>query len=98
MIKTNDLLKDIVAGTMDAKLNDIADAINVRRDMALLAVKYTLKVGAEVTINSKVRPTYLAGAKAIIRAIKNKRVVIDLMEQRGRFYKSVRCPISMLAV
>lgn len=85
----------IYNGEYDQSLDQIAMAIQIRRDM--LRPKATdFKVGEKVRYNSHTRPKYLAGATGVIQKINRTKVTVMLDKPTGRFYGPINTPTSLI--
>jgi hypothetical protein len=82
-------------GEFDNDLDTISAAIK-RRLAANAPQVWDFIEGQEVRLSNEANPQYLRGAKATIRQINRTRVVIDLNEPHGRFYRGISTPVSML--
>jgi len=91
-------VKDILSGTYDSQLNDIASAIKARREQLNTISFFDFKVGDTVKFNNLTRPQYLVGCKAVITSKKQKKIVVDLINPPAgsRFSKNVSTSVSLV--
>lgn len=86
------LIVNILDGKYDASLDRIEKAIRERRYDRI----NQLGPGSRIKLNRLIRPQYLAGATGTIRQFNRTRVVVDLDEPHGRFYRNIRCTPTLL--
>jgi hypothetical protein len=84
----------MLCGDFDEYLDSIELAVRERRaDIAPKA--WHFKVGDRVRF-TRVRPKYLIGAVGTISKVNSVKVVVDLDQQTGRFYRNITTPTSMI--
>jgi hypothetical protein len=90
----DDFVVPVLSGQMDEFLDGMIYTINLRKkDMAPKVWEF--QVGDRVRmINTN--PKYLNGAMATVRKINRTKIVIDLDEKQGRFYRNITTPLSMV--
>ena len=90
----DDFVVPVLSGQMDEFLDSMIHIIQMRKkDMAPKI--YEFQVGDRVKmINTN--PKYLNGAMATVRKINRTKIVIDLDEKQGRFFRNITTPISMV--
>jgi hypothetical protein len=90
----NKVILPIMQGEYDDYLDNFVQACqNRKKDMAPKI--YEFQVGDRVKmINTN--PKYLNGAMATVRKINRTKIVIDLDEKQGRFFRNITTPISMV--
>lgn len=94
-------LKDVTSFILTSDLTDadfarISEAMKQARKIAGQKLKFSLQVGDIVFLKDTAKPTYIAGAKAIVTKINREKVVIDLDKPAGRFHRNINCPLSLL--
>lgn len=90
-----DLLTALANGEFDTDLDAITAAVQ-RRRAANAPQVWDFIEGQEIRLSNKANPQYLRGVKGTIRQINRTRVVVDLHEPHGRFYRGISTPVSML--
>lgn len=96
------VIHNIDLGMIDVHLPHLQNIINNRlqiiRPKPLTGINIRdARVGQTVVFNSKVRPTYLRGAKATIIKVNRERVKVKLLVPQGRFgSKAINTPVSIL--
>ena len=91
----NAFLLPLYRGEYDEYLDNIIAAVhNRKKDMAPKIWEY--QVGQIVKFNSNVRPKYLTGVSATVKKINRTKIVVDLDERNGRFFKNVTVPLSLV--
>ena len=90
----NAFLLPLYRGEYDEYLDNIIAAVhNRKKDMSPKI--YEFQVGDRVKmINAN--PKYLNGAMATVKKINRTKIVIDLDEKQGRFYRNITTPLSMV--
>lgn len=90
----NKVILPIMQGEYDDYLDNFVQACqNRKKDMAPKVWEF--RVGDRVRmINTN--PKYLNGAMATVRKINRTKIVIDLDEKQGRFFRNITTPISMV--
>jgi hypothetical protein len=90
----NKVILPIMQGEYDDYLDNFVQACqNRKKDMAPKI--YEFQVGDRVRmINTN--PRYLNGATATVKKINRTKIVIDLDEKQGRFFRNITTPISMV--
>lgn len=96
-MQINELLTAIRNGNYDQNLDGIRHAI-IDRQKAKAPRAYEFRPGQRVFFNSKVRPQYLQGVGATVVKINHTKIVVDLDQPAGRFYKGVTVPTTLIAV
>lgn len=87
----------ILQGKFDDKLDKITSIIKDRKEAKARATFYTLTPGDKVRFVASVRPHYLAGCVGTLRALRNKKVTVDLDEpSAGRFHKGIVTPVTLI--
>lgn len=93
------MLSYLTRGEFDDKIDVIADAVRVRKSLTkqsqAMELRSQLQVGDKVRVTHG-RPRYMVGATGVVTKIMVQYVMIDLDEPCGRFYRNIRCPLSML--
>ena len=90
----NAFLLPLYRGEYDEYLDNIIAAVhNRKKDMAPKIWEY--QVGDRVRMVNT-NPKYLNGAMATVRKINRTKIVIDLDEKQGRFYRNITTPLSMV--
>ncbi len=92
------VILSIVKGEHDENLNQITEAVRRRKDMLGQIKLIEFSVGQKVRFSADVRPTYLAGKEGVIVRKATKKVVVDLTERAGRFFKGISTPTNLLEV
>lgn len=93
--------KDVIAAVLDGKFDDNLDklnsAIKERKEIKGRATFYSLTPGDKVRFVASVKPQYLAGCVGTLRALRNKKVTVDLDEPTGgRFQKGIITPVTLI--
>lgn len=90
----NNFIIPLFHGEYDEYLDGMIDTIQrYKREKAPKI--YEFQVGDRVKmINAN--PKYLNGAMATVKKINRTKIVIDLDEKQGRFYRNITTPISMV--
>lgn len=86
----------IILGELDNDLESIKVAIQTREGMKAGELKRSLNIGDTVYFKANIRPHYMAGAPAIVKAIRRTRVLVDLVKPAGRFNKNVTVPVDLV--
>lgn len=92
---TDDVLKvrsNIYLGEWDEHLDDLLDTIQKRKEQIASNLFKKLIPGSLVRFNDHVRPKYLIGVPATVVERKQKKVVIKIGQDVGRYTKAA--PIS----
>lgn len=90
----NDFAIPVLTGQFDEYLDGMIQTINLRKkDMSPKI--YEFQVGDRVRMKN-CNPKYLNGAMATVRKINRTKIVIDLDEKQGRFFRNITTPISMV--
>lgn len=94
----DDLQKLILSGQLDNSLDYITEVIRRRKEILSVSTFYELKIGDTVIFNSHVRPQYMQGVRARIIDKKQKKVVVELIDQAaiGRFGKRITTPVNII--
>lgn len=90
----NNFIIPLFHGEYDEYLDGMIDTIQrYKREKAPKI--YEFQVGDRVKmINAN--PKYLNGAMATVRKINRTKIVIDLDEKQGRFFRNITTPLSMV--
>jgi len=90
----NNFIIPLFHGKYDEYLDGMIDTIQrYKREKAPKI--YEFQVGDRVKmINAN--PKYLNGAMATVRKINRTKIVIDLDEKQGRFFRNITTPLSMV--
>ena len=100
-ITNRDIIESIISGDQDDDLSKLIEVIRTRqsdiKDKEARMLRFTLKVGDTVIFNDTCKPTYLRGEKAIVKKFRTKKIEVDLLRPRGRFYKGIGCPLSLVS-
>ena len=96
--RTATIVTAIRTGEFDDRLDAIIAAATERRAELNPSDVSSLKVGDHVEFNSKVRPKYMIGLKAIVVKVNGKSACVDCGPDAGRFAnkKGVRAPLTLL--
>jgi hypothetical protein len=97
-IQSVDLITDIYSGKLDAFLVSLSTVIKERKDLLAKSVRFKLRVGQEAWLTATIRPTYLVGAKIIIRKLNRERAIVDLAKPAGRFSKNINCSYGLITL
>lgn len=90
----DDFVVPVLSGQMDEFLDGMIHTINLRKkDMSPKI--YEFQVGDRVRMKN-CNPKYLNGAMATVRKINRTKIVIDLDEKQGRFFRNITTPLSMV--
>lgn len=90
----NAFLLPLYRGEYDEYLDNIIAAVhNRKKDMAPKVWEF--QVGDRVRMVNT-NPKYLNGAMATVRKINRTKIVIDLDEKQGRFFRNITTPLSMV--
>ena len=90
----DDFVVPVLSGQMDEFLDGMIQTINLRKkDMAPKVWEF--QVGDRVRMVNT-NPKYLNGAMATVKKINRTKIVIDLDEKQGRFYRNITTPLSMV--
>ena len=90
----DDFVVPVLSGQMDEFLDGMMNVIQLRKkDMAPKI--YEFQVGDRVKMVNT-NPKYLNGAMATVKKINRTKIVIDLDEKQGRFYRNITTPLSMV--
>ena len=90
----NAFLLPLYRGEYDEYLDNIIAAVhNRKKDMAPKVWEF--QVGDRVKMVNT-NPKYLNGAMATVRKINRTKIVIDLDEKQGRFFRNITTPLSMV--
>jgi len=90
----NDFVVPVLSGDMDEYLDVMMNAIQLRKkDMSPKVWEF--RVGDRVRMVNT-NPKYLNGAMATVKKINRTKIVIDLDEQHGRFYRNITTPLTMV--
>ena len=90
----NEFSVPVLTGQMDEYLDGMIQTIQMRKkDMAPKVWEF--QVGDRVRMKNT-NPKYLNGAMATVKKINRTKIVIDLDEQQGRFYRNITTPLSMV--
>ena len=90
----DDFVVPVLSGQMDEFLDGMIHTINLRKkDMAPKIYEY--KVGDRIKMVNT-NPKYLNGATGTVKKINRTKIVIDLDEKQGRFYRNITTPLSMV--
>ena len=96
---TTDIIITIMAGSVDADLQRISDALRERmrqqRTTARFTVAASIKVGDTVRIVD-CRPKYLVGMRAEVTGITGTQVSLRLPHPVGRFGQTLKAPANLL--
>ena len=94
-MELSDLRLAILTGEFDAHLDVlIADLRDRKNRTAPKAADFV--VGETVKFGPNTNPKYLIGTPATIVKINRTKVVVDLAERNGRFFRNINCPTAML--
>jgi hypothetical protein len=91
-----EIVEAIVRGELDQHLSYIQEAIRLRRNIDAQLLRIELRKGDRVRFVPTIRPKYLAGVEATFVERKSTRVVVDLDERHGRFFRGVNVPMTLL--
>ena len=90
----DDFVVPVLSGQMDEFLDGMIHTINLRKkDMAPKVWEF--QVGDRVRMKN-CNPKYLNGAMATVKKINRTKIVIDLDEKQGRFFRNITTPLSMV--
>ena len=90
----NTFLLPLYRGEYDEYLDNIIAAVhNRKKDMAPKIWEY--QVGDRVRMKN-CNPKYLNGAQGTVKKINRTKIVIDLDEKQGRFFRNITTPLSMV--
>lgn len=90
----DDFVVPVLSGQMDEFLDGMIHTINLRKkDMAPKVWEF--RVGDRVRMVNT-NPKYLNGAMATVKKINRTKIVIDLDEKQGRFFRNITTPLSMV--
>lgn len=90
----DDFVVPVLTGQMDEFLDGMIHTIQMRKkDMAPKVWEF--QVGDRVRMVNT-NPKYLNGAMATVKKINRTKIVIDLDEKQGRFYRNITTPLSMV--
>lgn len=90
----NDFAVPVLSGDMDEYLDGMMQTIQLRKkDMAPKIWEY--QVGDRIRLKNA-NPKYLIGATGTVRKINRTKIVIDLDEAHGRFFRNINTPLSMV--
>ena len=81
-------------GEFDEYLDSIIHACQARKK-DLAPKVWEFQVGDRVRMVNT-NPKYLNGAMATVKKINRTKIVIDLDEKQGRFYRNITTPLSMV--
>lgn len=97
-----DIINNIEDGDFDTILNDIIEAVSLRKDIVADRLVRGISIGDEVRFSDSVRPKYLAGKTATVTKINRKTIVVDCPDdpsyKKYRNSKNVKCPNSIIEV
>jgi hypothetical protein len=85
----------LLSGSLDAHLDEMSRIIKVRQEINAPQV-WDFIEGQTIQFNNRVNPKYLRGAEAVVKKINRTRVVVDLVEPRGRFSKNITVPLTLI--
>ncbi len=90
----NEIMLSIMTGEQDEWLDNIAALVhNRKRDMAPKIWEF--QIGDAIRMVNT-NPKYLNGATGKVRKVNRTKVVIDLDEQHGRFFRNISTPLTMI--
>jgi uncharacterized protein YkvS len=90
----NEIMLSIMTGEQDEWLDNIAALVhNRKREMAPKIWEF--QIGDAIRMVNT-NPKYLNGATGKVRKVNRTKVVIDLDEQHGRFFRNISTPLSMI--
>jgi hypothetical protein len=90
----NDFAVPVLSGQMDEYLDGMMQTIQLRKkDMAPKVWEF--QVGDRVRIKN-CNPKYLNGSMATVKKINRTKIVVDLDNQNGRFFRNITTPLSMV--
>ena len=90
----DDIVTPILKGECDEFLKSIIDTAQLRQTQLKPKI-YEFNVGDRVKMVNT-NPRYLNGATATVRKINRTKIVIDLDEKQGRFFRNITTPLSMV--
>jgi hypothetical protein len=91
------LCEEIVRGVIsDADVALIENALRGRRQVKSITAAALLSRGDRVRFVGSISPKYLAGVEATVDGVLRTKVTVSLDKPMGRFYKSLRCPLSLV--
>lgn len=90
----DDFVVPVLSGQMDEFLDGMIHTIQMRKkDMSPKVWEF--RVGDRVRMVNT-NPKYLNGAMATVKKINRTKIVIDLDEKQGRFFRNITTPLSMV--
>ena len=90
----NHVILPIMQGNYDDYLDNFIQACqNRKKDLAPKVWEF--QVGDRVRMVNT-NPKYLNGAMATVKKINRTKIVIDLDEKQGRFFRNITTPLSMV--
>lgn len=93
-MNAHDFSMMLYRGEFDEYLDSIIHACQVRKK-DLAPKVWEFQVGDRVRMVNT-NPKYLNGAMATVKKINRTKIVIDLDEKQGRFYRNITTPLSMV--
>ena len=93
-MNAHDFSMMLYRGEFDEYLDSIIHACQARKK-DLAPKVWEFQVGDRVRMVNT-NPKYLNGAMATVRKINRTKIVIDLDEKQGRFYRNITTPLSMV--
>ena len=93
-MNAHDFSMMLYRGEFDEYLDSIIHACQARKK-DLAPKVWEFQVGDRVRMVNT-NPKYLNGAMATVRKINRTKIVIDLDEKQGRFFRNITTPLSMV--
>ena len=93
-MNAHDFSMMLYRGEFDEYLDSVIHACQARKK-DLAPKVWEFQVGDRVRMVNT-NPKYLNGAMATVRKINRTKIVIDLDEKQGRFYRNITTPLSMV--
>ena len=93
-MNAHDFSMMLYRGEFDEYLDSIIHACQARKK-DLAPKVWEFQVGDRVRMVNT-NPKYLNGAMATVKKINRTKIVIDLDEKQGRFYRNITTPLSMV--
>lgn len=90
----NDFTIPVLSGEFDKYLDGMIQTLQLRKkDMAPKVWEF--QVGDRIKMVNT-NPKYLNGAMGTVKKINRTKIVIDLDNQTGRFFRNITTPLSMI--
>jgi hypothetical protein len=90
----NDFAVPVLSGQMDEYLDGMMQTIQLRKkDMAPKVWEF--QIGDRIKMKNT-NPKYLNGAMGTVKKINRTKIVIDLDQAHGRFFRNITTPLSMV--